>query len=108
MPNSLPPMAYRVKFTARAKRDLARIYDRIDAATSDAAHTWFIGLWDWIGRLSDNPNRCPITPEDAQLRHLLYGNKPHIHRVIYRVVEKHKEVKVLHIRHGAQREFTLM
>jgi toxin ParE1/3/4 len=92
----------------RAKRDLARIYDRIDAGSSEAAHRWFVGLWDWIGRLSENPNRCPSTPEDLQLRHLLYGNKPHIYRVIYQVLEKRREVKVLLIRHGAQREFTVM
>jgi toxin ParE1/3/4 len=58
--------------------------------------------------LRDNPNRRPSTPEDAQLRHLLYGNKPHVYRVIYRVAEKHEEVKVLLNRHGAQREFTVM
>lgn len=101
-------MAYRVRVTARAKRDLARIYDRIDAGSSGAARAWFDGLWDWIGRLGENPNRCPFTPENAQLRHLLYGNKPHIFRVIYRVVENQKEVKVLFIRHGAQREFAVM
>jgi toxin ParE1/3/4 len=88
----------------RAKQDLARIYDRIEAGSSDTARAWFVGLWDWIGRLSDDPNRCPVTHENANLRHLLYGNKPNI----YRVVETQKEVKILHIRHGAQRPFTLM
>jgi toxin ParE1/3/4 len=43
-----------------------------------------------------------VTPEKAQLRHLLYGNKPHVYRVIFRVVEKQKRVDVLHIRHGAR------
>jgi mRNA-degrading endonuclease RelE of RelBE toxin-antitoxin system len=55
--------------------------------------------------LEENPNRCPTIPEKAGLRHLLYGHKPHIYRVIYRVLEKRKQVDVLHIRHGARRRF---
>ena len=35
----------------------------------------------------------------------LYCNKPHIYRAIYRVLEKQKQVEVLHIRHGARRRF---
>jgi plasmid stabilization system protein ParE len=30
---------------------------------------------------------------------------PYVYRVIYRIMEKQKQVDVLHIRHGAQREF---
>ena len=51
------------------------------------------------------PTAARVTPEDRDLRHLLYGNKPHIYRVIYRVLEKQKQVDVLHIRHGARQEF---
>jgi hypothetical protein len=43
-----------------------------------------------------------MTPEKAQLRHLLYGNKPHVYRAIFRVVEKHKRVDGLSIRHDAK------
>lgn len=98
-------MAYQVRITTRAKRDLAGIYHRIGAQSSDAARTWYLGLRDAIRRLRDKPARCPLTPEDALLRHLLYGHKPHIYSVIYRVVEKSKEVEILHIRHGAQQPF---
>jgi toxin ParE1/3/4 len=80
-------MAYRVKLMPRAERDLADIYRRIEAATSDAALTWYRSLRDAILALKDSPNRCPVTPEDRDLRHLLYGNKPHIYRAIYRVWE---------------------
>jgi plasmid stabilization system protein ParE len=98
-------MAYRVKIMPRAKRDLEGIYSRIEVQSSDSARAWYAGLKDGIRRLRDNPNRCPVTTEDVRLRHFLYGNKLHIYRVIYRVVEKHKEVDVIHIRHGAQQEF---
>lgn len=98
-------MAYRVKIMPRAERDLAGIYRRIEARTSGAARTWYLGLRDAIRALRSRPNRCPLTPEDGDLRHLLYGNKPHIYRAIYRVLEDEKQVLVLHIRHGARSEF---
>jgi len=66
---------------------------------------WYRGLKDAIRSLSNNPGRCPVTPEDSNLRHLLYGRKPHIYRVIYRVIERQKQVDVLHVRHGARQEF---
>ena len=89
----------------RAKRDLLSIYDWIGAGSSSAALIWYRGLKDSIRSLSNNPDRCPVTPEDSSLRHLLYGHKPHVYRVIYRVIEKSKQVDVLHIRHGARQEF---
>lgn len=89
----------------RAERDLAGIYAAISAQSSDAALAWYLNLRDAIERLRTSPNRCPVTSEDRQFRHLLYGRKPHIYRVIYRVLEKQKQVEVLHIRHGARDEF---
>jgi len=38
------------------------------------------------------------------MRRLLYGRRPHVYHVIYRVLEKQKRVEVLHIRHGARRK----
>lgn len=89
-------MAYAVSITPRAERDLALLYEEINAASFDAALTC----------LAEMPYRCPKTPESNRLRHLLYGNKPHVYRVIYRILEKPKRVEVLHIRHGARRRFT--
>ena len=104
-PNSKPLMEYRVKIMPRAERDLSAIYDWIGAHSSDAALIWYHGLRDAIRTLRKSPNRCPVTPEDRALRHLLYGSKPHVYRVIYRILEKQKQVDVLHIRHGARPEF---
>jgi toxin ParE1/3/4 len=98
-------MAYRVRITTRAKRDLIGVYQGIGAQYSEAARTWYRGLKVSIRSLRDNPYRCPATPESADFRQLLYGNRPHIYRVIYRVVESQREVKILHVRHGARQEF---
>ena len=93
-------MAYLVNITALAERDFASLYREINAEESDAALKWYRGLKEAVLRLEELPNRCPVTPEKG--RHLLYGNKPHVYRVIFRVVEKHKRVDVLSIRHGAK------
>lgn len=98
-------MAYRVEIVPRAQRDLLYLFEWINAQSSDVALVWYRGLKEAIRSLQHNPRRCPITPESKDLRHLLYGNKPNIYRVIYRIVETQKEVDVLHIRHGAQQPF---
>jgi len=98
-------MAYVVNITSRAARDLDHVYGQINAEHSDAALKWYRGLKEAILRLEQHPNRCPVTRKKDELRHLLYRHKPHIYRVIYRVMEKQKLVEVLHIRHGARRKF---
>ena len=98
-------MAYLVNLTFRAERDLVLLFEAIHAEHSDAALKWYIGLKKAILSLEEQPNRCPKTPENSKLRHLLYGHKPHIYRVIYRVTEKSKQVDVLHIRHSTRQRF---
>ena len=99
-------MAFLVNLTARAQRDLASLYGEINAQESGTAWVWYRGLREAILSLEEMPNRCPATPERARLRHLLYGHKPHVYRIIFRVLERQKRVDVLHIRHAARREFT--
>ena len=100
-------MAYLVNLTARAERDLILLYEHIRAVESPPALRWYQGLEQAILSLEHHPSRCPATPENKRLRHLLYGNKPNVYRVIYRVRERAKRVDVLHVRHGAQRRFTI-
>lgn len=98
-------MAYTVKVTPRAERDIAQLYDTVNAEHSEAAMKWYRGLKHAILTLEEHPNRCPVTPENRTTRHLLYGRKPRIYRVIFRILEKQKQVEVLHIRHGARQAF---
>ena len=99
-------MRYRVSLTNRAKRDLKLIFERIHAEDSKAANAWFNGLEAAVYSLEHQPNRCPTIPENIKLRHLLYGNKPHVYRTIFRVSERRMRVVVLHIRHGARGAFS--
>jgi toxin ParE1/3/4 len=81
-------MAYAVKLTARAQRDLAQLYDYIDAVNSNAAQKWYRGLKREILSLEKFPFRCAVTPENNNLRHLLYGRGRNKYRVIYRIVRE--------------------
>jgi plasmid stabilization system protein ParE len=96
-------MTYLVSLTARAERDLAFLFEAIHAEDSETALAWYRGLKKAILNLEKFPNRCPPSLENARLRNLLYGRKPHVYRVIYRVLEKERRVEVLHVRHGARR-----
>jgi plasmid stabilization system protein ParE len=98
-------MAYRVELTTRADRDLRRIYRHVHADDAESAFAWFNGLEALVYSLDKLPNRGAITPESKELRHLLYGNRLHVYRIIYRVHEGAKKVRVLHVRHGAREVF---
>jgi plasmid stabilization system protein ParE len=96
-------MAYRVNLTARAIRDLDNIYQYVQAEHSRQAVIWFNDLQQALQSLSSLPHRSPAIPENASLRHLLYGDKPHIYRAIYSVDDTRKTVTILTIRHGARK-----
>jgi toxin ParE1/3/4 len=101
-------MTYLVEFSARASRDLEILYIEKNAAESRAASRWYNELEEAVYALAEYPFRCPVAPEARRarrkLRHLLYGEKSHVYRVIYEVDERRKVVRVLHIRHGARRK----
>src|SRR5260370_8063302 len=96
-------MAYVVNTTPHAERDLARLYEQVNAEYSDTAMEWYLGIKAAILSLEQQPNRCPITRKKDKLRHLLYGHKPHVYPVLYRVLEKHNPVELLHFRHAPRR-----
>jgi toxin ParE1/3/4 len=102
-------MTYAVELATRAVRDLEVLYVEKNAAESLAAADWYNGLEQAVYALASYPHRCPVAPEarrlKRRLRHLLYGKKPHVYRVIYEVDEGRQAVWVLTIRHGARRKF---
>ena len=91
--------------TRRAERDLYDLYQRISEDDSTAAARWFNGLERVIYTLERFPRRYPAAPESKKarrrLRHLLYGAKRDVYRVIYEINESRKIVRVLTIRHTA-------
>jgi toxin ParE1/3/4 len=98
-------MAYLVRTMPRAERDLAAIFGYIGGLNSPPAKRWLDGLVASIASLSEHPQRHPAIPENPSLRHLLYGNKPHIYRVIYSIDMTRQQVDIVHIRHHARDAF---
>ncbi len=100
-------MASLVEFADLAVRDLEILYVKKNAAESHAAARWYNGLEQAVYALASYPHRCPVAPEarklKRRLRHLLYGKKPRVYRVIYELDEGRQVVWVLTIRHGARR-----
>jgi toxin ParE1/3/4 len=99
--------AYHVELTTRAARDLRALLISIRAHESTVAARWFNGLEHAVKSLRQSPQRCPVAPESGAkrpVRHLLYGRKPRLYRILFEIAEDQKTVFVLHIRHGARRE----
>ncbi len=96
-------MAYKISFAHEAVADLEHIYQYLQADASSSAAKWYRGLEAAILSLQQLPQRCPTTPEHPTLRHLLYGNKPHIYRIIFSISEPESTVNIAQIRHGARK-----
>lgn len=96
-------MAYRVEYSSQAEADLDGILDWLIAQHAGAAGLhWLEGLELAVASLSEVPERCPLAPEDTrfrfEVRHLLYGRRPHVYRIIFTI--ESARVVVLHIWHG--------
>lgn len=90
---------YRVNIKPTAEKDLEQRYLQIAEDSPENAMNWYLGLITAIEKLEVMAERCPIAPEDADLklgiRHLIVGS----YRVLYQINGQH--VDVLHIRHSA-------
>jgi plasmid stabilization system protein ParE len=98
-------MAFRVEITLKAYRDLSGILRWLLAEhAGEQGLNWYAGLNKAIDTLGEIPTRCPRAPENAtsrrEIRHLLYGNKPHIYRILFTI--RDDEVIVLHVRRPKQ------
>ena len=96
-------MAFRVEITEDAESDGKGILEwLISQHAVEAGLRWRQGLEEAIASLSDLPARCPLAPENKsfpfEVRHLLYGRKPHVYRVLLTI--EGNTVFILHIRHA--------
>jgi len=93
---------YLVRLTERALRDTEAIYEFIEADSSESAAAWFNNLSEAVYSLQQYANRGTVIPENKKRRHLPFGGKPNIYRIIYAVDKRTAAVNVLHTRHGAR------
>jgi hypothetical protein len=48
------------------------------------------------------PERCPFTQENREERHLLFGDKRDVYRIVFRIDVRRRRVVVKHIFHSAR------
>ena len=89
---------YRIDIKPTAESDLARRYQQIAEESSQNAATWYLQTIEAIEKLGILAERCPISPEDADIqlgiRHLMIGD----YRALFLI--NGDVVEVLHVRHG--------
>ena len=78
------------------------IYEYIELAAIESAFAWFNDLEEAVYSLERHPERGKVIPENKKLRHLLFGKKPTVYRIIYAVDKRKLVVNIVHIRHGAR------
>jgi plasmid stabilization system protein ParE len=93
-------MAYRVNFTRRARRDYLTLYESIDAAESAPAQLWLRRMDETIALLAVTPRMGSVTHEDQTVRQVIYGNKPHLYRILYDIDDAGQRIDILSIWHG--------
>jgi plasmid stabilization system protein ParE len=96
-------MAFRVETSLEAENDALAILEwLISKEVGEAGVRWFVALEEAIASLATFPDRCPLAPENSkhpfEVRHLLYGRRPHVYRILFTV--QGDTVNILHIRHG--------
>jgi plasmid stabilization system protein ParE len=96
-------MGYHVRQTDEAHQDLANILEwLLEKQAGETGLRWLDRLQEAMGTLSEYPQRCGLAPESKEfgfeVRHLIYGRKPHIYRVLFTVEDE--AVVILNIRHG--------
>ncbi|MDQ2773824.1 MAG: type II toxin-antitoxin system RelE/ParE family toxin [Acidobacteriota bacterium] len=96
-------MAFRVEISQEAESDAKNILEwLISQQAGETGLRWFQRLGKAIASLATFPERCPLAPENKdftfEVRHLLYGRKPHVYRVVFTL--EGATVYLLHIWHG--------
>jgi plasmid stabilization system protein ParE len=103
-------MAYRVSLAAPAETDAYAAFERIREAAPMHAEKWLTGLFKAIFSLDEIPARCPVIPEAKELgypaRHLLYGKRKGVYRIIFHIREDQQHVRVLRIWHASRDAIT--
>ncbi|MGH2410959.1 MAG: type II toxin-antitoxin system RelE/ParE family toxin [Chloroflexota bacterium] len=99
-------MAFRVETSAAAEADAEEVLAwLLSQDAGDTGLRWFLALENAIASLATFPERCPLAPENAsfpfEVRHLLYGRKPHVYRILFTI--EGDTVHALHLRHGRRK-----
>lgn len=89
--------------TPEAEAGIVAAFHYIQERSPSNAAKWLTGLYQCIDTLERMPSRCALAREcqyfEAELRQLLFKS----HRIIFRVEDVEKIVRVLYVLHAKQR-----
>src|SRR5690348_2211700 len=98
-------MTYQVAVQPSAEAEMEAAYEWAAERAPITAARWYNGLVDAIRSLADNPERCPLAPENdyfpEEIRNLIYGKRRNAYRIIFTI--RGDTVHVLQVRRGARR-----
>jgi plasmid stabilization system protein ParE len=95
--------SYQVVFTPEAREEALAAAEYIASQSSGAACRWYADLEQAILSLSSFPHRCSVARESEYLGQELRQILHYSHRIIFRVEEPTRIVRILHVRHSSQR-----
>jgi plasmid stabilization system protein ParE len=94
---------YKILFSPEARSEALEAAAYIADTAPLTALRWYGGLVRALDRLESFPRRCAMAPESfflgEELRHQHYKS----YRIIFRIEEETRTVRVLHIRHAQRR-----
>jgi plasmid stabilization system protein ParE len=97
-------MTYQVIVQPSAQAELEAAYEWAAERAPMTAARWSNPFIDAIRSLANNPERCPLAPENEyfleEIRNLFYGKRTNAYRIIFTI--RGDTVHVLHIRRGSR------
>ena len=97
-------MSHAIVIFPRAMADIRSAVDWRSRQSTSSAARLHAGLLAAIRSLVNNPERCPLADEAADigldLRELLYGRRRGVYRILFLI--EGQTVNVLRVRHAAQ------
>lgn len=100
-------MAYKLVIFPQAESDIGEAVAYLSERAPEATQRWYTLVKSEIESLAEMPARCPLSSEatklGVELRQLLYGKRPGIYRIVFRILQESREVHVIAVRHGARK-----
>lgn len=104
-------MEYNVLIQPQAENDLENIYNYLADFSVIIEDKWQKKIFSQMSSLSVMPYRYAVYPNvefvKIELRQIVLGSKSACYRIIYAVIEKDKEVRIITIRHAARKPINI-
>jgi plasmid stabilization system protein ParE len=99
-------MSRTLRIFARAREDIDRIFDWLEARSPQGARNWYEALYAEVRRISQNPISYPLASEalprwNRQIHQALFKTKRGRHyRIVFELTET--EIRILRVRGPGQ------